>query len=79
MPLYRVNYGESYEFMGQTPVEVVHEMKRRHLSGSGMSEERFMRRAAMEMCEWNGKNYYFCSKERFAKSMIDNGLLEIVD
>jgi guanylate kinase len=38
-----------------------------------------MRRSAIEMCEWNGKNYYFNNRKCFANSMLENGLLECVD
>jgi guanylate kinase len=31
------------------------------------------------MCEWNGKNYYFHSRDALAESMIENGLLEVID
>jgi guanylate kinase len=39
----------------------------------------FMKRKAMEMCEWNGGDYHYGSRELFADSMIKNGLLEYVD
>jgi len=31
------------------------------------------------MCEWNGKNYYYHSRDALADSMIKNGLLEVID
>ncbi len=79
MPTYRVNYGTSFEFEAQGPEEVVPVMQSRHKI-AGMDDERsFMRRSAMEMCEWNGKNYYYCTRKTYANSMIKNGLLECVD
>ena len=78
MARYRVNYGEIFEFDAQGPEEVVPVLHERHHCAE--SDERlFMRRSAIEMCEWNGKNYYFNSRKHFASSMIENGLLECVD
>lgn len=79
MATYRINYGEVREFECQSPSEVVPELQRYHMTGSCDDERLFMRRVASEMCEWNGKNYYFNSREDFADSMIRNGLLEYVD
>ena len=77
MPKYRLNYGDQFDFFAQTPAEVVPVMQERRKSGD--NEHSFMRRSAMEMCEWNGKNYFFHSPEAFAESMIKNGLLEVID
>ena len=71
MPTFRVKYGEVFEFEGQGPEEVVPILSSKHVAGT-LDE-------AMEMCEWNGKDYYYNSRELFAKSMIKNGLLEYVD
>jgi hypothetical protein len=79
MPRYRLNYGDVREFDAQTAGEVVPEMQRKHFIGACEHEHLFMRRSAMEMCEWNGKNYYFHSRDALAESMIKNGLLEVVD
>ena len=82
MPKYRLNYGDQFDFFAQTPAEVVPVMQVRRygaMSGGLESEHSFMRRSAMEMCEWNGKNYFFHSPEAFAESMIKNGLLEVID
>ena len=49
-----------------------------HMMG-GESEPKFIRRLANEMCSWNGKNYCYSDRHKFAKSMIRNGLLECVD
>ncbi len=78
MPRYRVNYGETFDFWGQDVGEVVPELRSRHLI-SDEDELSFMRRAAMEMCEWNGKNYYFQTRDALGLSMIENGLLEVID
>jgi hypothetical protein len=72
------NYGESFEFYAQGAGEVVPVMQGRHRFG-GDTERSFMRRSAMEMCEWSGKNYYFHSRDALAESMIENGLLEVID
>jgi len=34
---------------------------------------------AGEMCEWSGDHYCFTDRDSLAKSMMRNGLLEIVD
>ncbi len=77
MPRYRLNYGDVREFNAQGAGEVVPVMQERRKSSE--DEGLFMRRAAMEMCEWNGKNYYFHSRDALAGSMIRNGLLEVID
>jgi hypothetical protein len=78
MPRYRLNYGDSLEFDAQGAGEVVPVMQGRHRFG-GDTERSFMRRSAMEMCEWSGKNYYFHSRDALAESMLRNGLLEVID
>ena len=77
MPRYRLSYGDVHEFDAQGAGEGVPVMQSRRRSSE--NEIAFMRRAAMEMCEWNGRNYYFHSREAFAGSMISHGLLECVD
>lgn len=79
MPRYRLSYGDVHEFDAQGAGEVVPVMQGRHYLGGGEDEFVFMRRAAIEMCEWNGKDYYFHSRDALAGSMIENGLLECVD
>ena len=79
MPRYRVNYGNSFEFDAQGPEEVVPVMQLRHRVSGTDDERAFMRRSAIEMCEWNGKNYYYCTRKTYANSMMKNGLLECVD
>ena len=79
MPRYRLSYGGVREFDAQGAGEVVPVMQEGHRIGGFEDERGFMRRAAMEMCEWNAGNYYFHSREAFADSMIRNGLLEVVD
>ena len=79
MPRYRLNYGDVREFDAQGVGEVVPILQERHCVGVGDDEHSFMRRAAMEMCEWNGKNYYFHSRSAFGESMLRNGLLEVID
>ena len=44
----------------------------------GGDERVFMRRLAMEMCEWDGGVYCFHSRDALAGSMLRNGLLEEV-
>ena len=78
MPRYRLNYCEVLEFEGQTAGEVVPFIAVSHMMG-GESELKFVRRLAIEMCEWNGKNYYYCTRKTYANSMMKNGLLECVD
>jgi len=51
----------------------------RHMLGGCDGEWAFCRRLAMEMCEWNGGNYYYHSRDALADSMIKNGLLEEID
>jgi len=79
MPRYRLNYGESFEFDAQGAGEVVPVMQGRHRVGFGHEERDFMRRAAIEMCEWSGDNYYFHSRDALAGSMLRSGLLEVID
>jgi len=79
MPSYRLSYGFVSEFDAQGSGEVVPFLQSRHRIGSGEDEVSFIRRAAIEMCEWNGKNYYFHSRDALAESMIENGLLEVID
>ena len=79
MPKYRLNYGFLSDFDAQGAGEVVPVMQERHRIGFGESEDSFIRRAAIEMCKWNGKNYYFHSRDALAESMIENGLLEVID
>ena len=43
------------------------------------SERDYLREKAISFCEWNGKNYCFHSRDALAKSMIENGLLEMID
>tara|TARA_R110001606_G_scaffold388430_1_gene553742 strand:+ start:78 stop:302 length:225 start_codon:yes stop_codon:yes gene_type:complete len=74
-----LSYGEVREFDAQGAGEVVPILQGRHSLGGGEDEFVFMRRAAIEMCEWNGKNYYFHSRTALADSMVRNGLLECVD
>ena len=79
MPRYRLSYGNVREFDAQGAGEVVPVMQEHHVIG-GLEDERFfMRRAAIEMCEWNGKYYYYHSRSALAESMIKNGLLEVID
>ena len=79
MPKYRLNYGDQFEFFAQTAGDVVPVMQEHHVIG-GLEDERFfLRRVAIEMCEWNGKNYYYHSRSALAESMIKNGLLEVID
>jgi len=78
MPTFRLNYDDKFEFEGQTAAEIVPILQGRHFLG-GESEPKFIRRLAIEMCEYNGKNYCYSNRHRLAKSMIRNGLLECVD
>ena len=78
MPTFRLNYDDKFEFEGQTAAEIVPILQGRHFLG-GESEPKFIRRLAIEMCEYNGKNYCYSNRHKLAKSMIRNGLLECVD
>tara|TARA_R100000951_G_scaffold16512_3_gene13028 strand:+ start:7362 stop:7601 length:240 start_codon:yes stop_codon:yes gene_type:complete len=77
MPKYRLNYGDDFEFFAQSAGEVVPVMQDRHRLGGG-DERVFMRRLAMEMCEWSGGTYCYHSRDALAGSMLRNGLLEEV-
>ena len=77
MPRYRLNYGEIFEFDAQGAGEVVPILRDRHVAGDA-DERVFMRRAAIEMCEWNGGVYCFSDRDALAGSMLRNGLLEEV-
>jgi len=79
MPKYKLTYGIDDEFWGQSAGEVVPVLQKRHMLGGSDSERSFRRRLAIEMCEWNGKNYCYHSRDALAKSMIENGLLEVID
>jgi len=78
MPRYCVDYGEYFEFDAQGAGEVVSVLRGRHMFGDD-SEVAFMRRLAMELCEWNGGDYCFHSRDALARSMIENGVLEEID
>ena len=79
MPKFRLTYGINDEFYAQTAGEVVPILQDRHMLGGSDDEWNFCRRLAIEMCEWNGGNYYYHNRDALAKSMIDNGLLEVID
>jgi hypothetical protein len=78
MTTYRVEYGDPFTVELQKPDEIVHILRSRHMN-PGMSEEWFRKRLALEMCEWNGKPYYFGTNGKLAWSMIKNGLLVKID
>lgn len=77
MPRYRLRYGDEFEFDAQGAGEVVPVLSERHMFGGG-DERVFMRRLAMEMCEWDGGVYCFHSRDALAGSMLRSGLLEEV-
>jgi hypothetical protein len=79
MPTFRLSYGTSLEFDGQTAGEVVAILHGRHVLGSGEREDVFLRRLAGELCEWSGDDYCFTNRDLLARSMMKNGLLEIID
>jgi hypothetical protein len=79
MATFRVSYGTSVNFEGQGAGEVVPFLHSRHITGSGESEDRFLRRLAIELCEWSGKWFRFGSRDELALDMIRQGLLERVD
>jgi hypothetical protein len=78
MPRYCMDYGEYFEFDAQGAGEVVSVLRGRHMFGDD-SEGAFMRRLAMELCEWSGGDYCFHSRDALARSMIANGVLEEID
>ena len=77
MPKYRLHYGALDDFYAQTAGEVVPYLRERHMMGDD-SEKDFMRRLAIEMCEWSGGNFHYGSRDELAGSMIRNGLLELM-
>ena len=79
MPRYLLKYGTHREFNAQTAGEVVPFIQEGHFTGASDPEDEFVRRLAMEMCEWNGKWYRINSRDLLAKDMIKHGLLECVD
>jgi hypothetical protein len=79
MPTFRLSYGTSLEFDGQTAGEVVPILHASHVLGSGECEDVFLRRLASELCEWSGDHYCFSDRDSLARSMMKNGLLEIID
>lgn len=78
MPKYRLTYGSTSEFYAQTPGEVVPYIQKSHYLGDD-DEQKFMRRLAGEMVEWNRGSYCYTSRDRLAQSMMKEGLLECVD
>ena len=78
MPKYRLHYGKLGDFYAQTAGEVVPYLREHHMLGDD-SEGDFILRLAMEMCEWNGKNYYFQTRDALGASMMRHGLMEVVD
>jgi len=78
MPKFVVDIGDYFEFWGQTAGEVVPVMQERY-KAHVESERDYLREKAISFCEWNGGNYCFHSRDALAKSMIENGLLEMID
>ena len=78
MPKYRLSYGSTDEFYAQSAGEVVPFLQERHFLGSGEDERVFLRRLAIELCEWSGCNFYFHDRDSLALSMIESGLLSEV-
>jgi hypothetical protein len=80
MATFRIRYGGDYEFEGQSLSEVVPVMYRRKWANDFPCPDEFgyMRRTAIEMCEWNKGTYYYDSRSSFADSMVRNGMLERV-
>ena len=78
MPRYRLKYGETTEFEGQSPGEVVPHLAGSHFAG-GEDERDFMRRLAISMTQWNRGTYCYTSRDKLAQSMMKEGLLECVD
>jgi hypothetical protein len=70
--------GRYYDFDAQTAAEVVPVMQDR-VGNFGSNERDFMRDSAIVFFEWNCGNYYYHSRDAFARSMIRNGLLEVID
>lgn len=73
MSRFRVSYGDVFEFVGDAG-DVVGELRVRHRSPD-VSEDRFRRRLAIEMCEWDGGWFYFGDNDSFASSMMAHGML----
>lgn len=78
MPTFRLKYDDRFDFEGQTAGEIVPILQSRHFLG-GESEPKFLRRLAAEMCDFNKKHYCWSDRHSLARSMMKNGLLEIVD
>lgn len=78
MPKYRLDYGGVDEFWAQSAGEVVPFLQERHFLGSGDDERVFLRRLAIELCEWSGCNFYFHDRDALALSMLESGLLREV-
>ena len=80
MATFRIRYGGDYEFEGQSLSEVVPVMYRCKWANDFPcpDEGGYMRRTAIEMCEWNKGTYYYDSRSSFADSMVRNGMLERV-
>ena len=79
MPMFKLNYGSSFMFMGQTAGEVVPILHSRHMTGCNDSEDDFLHRLATELAEWSGEYFCYSSRECLAESMVRHGLLEVVD
>lgn len=78
MATYRVDYGEGFVFEAQGIGEVVPELQSRHICRGG-DERKFMRRLAIELCEWSGCHFDWSSRESLGRSMVSAGLLRLVD
>ena len=74
MPKYRVEYGESFEFVGDDAGSVVSQLRARHRNPD-VSEDRFRRRLAIELVEWGGGPVYFGTNEKLGESMLAHGYL----
>ena len=79
MATFRVSYGTVVDFDGQTAGEVVPFLQGIHFVGRGEPEGRFLRRLAIELCEWSGGWFRFGNRDELAADMIRHGLLERVD
>jgi hypothetical protein len=79
MARFRLRYGTEVEFDAQDAGEVVPFLHERHVVGCGEDEVRFLRRLAIELCEWSGCWFRFGGRDVLAADMLRHGLLERID
>jgi hypothetical protein len=79
MTKYKVNYGESLTFEGDSPSDVVDFLRETNpFLRDTTDESELLRKLALRATNYNKKMYRFNNREVFAKDLMNYGLLEEV-